>query len=239
MMSIRWDKVQVDGKTMGVYTAVPDMPGPLPCVVVAQHGPGHDNTIQDVVQRLHREGYVAVAPALYHRQPKEVDPKISRVTLLKDNEVIADMNAALAHAKSVATISRAGVTGFCMGGRVAYLMAAANPEFKASVVFYGGNTMKSWGENQGPTPFERSKDIGCPVLGLFGVEDTNPSPDDVKKIDAELTRLGKWHEFHSYQETGHAFCNFLAADRYRDRAAKAGWGEMLAFFNLNLKQGKA
>ena len=109
-MSIRWDKVQVDGKTMGVYTAVPDMPGPLPCVVVAQHGPGHDNTIQDVVQRLHREGYVAVAPALYHRQPKEVDPKISRVTLLKDNEVIADMNAALAHAKSG---DPALIAGYC------------------------------------------------------------------------------------------------------------------------------
>jgi carboxymethylenebutenolidase len=238
MMAIHWDKMQVDGKDVPVYTAVPDRPGPLPCVVVAQHGPGHDNTIQHVVERLHREGYVAVAPQLYHRQPKEVDPKISRVTLLKDQEVIADMNAALKHAQSVAQVSRAGVTGFCMGGRIAYLMAAVNHEFKASVVHYGGNIMKSWGENQGPTPFERTRDIGCPVLGLFGAEDQNPSPEDTAKISAELKRLGKWHEFHTFQDTGHAFHNFLAADRYRERAAASGWAMLLAFFDLYLKQGK-
>ncbi len=237
-MTIGWDTIEVDGNPMRTYVGVPDRPGPLPGIVIAQHAPGVDESVQDAVHRLHREGYVVAAPQLYHRQPREVDPKIARTSLLKDTEVIRDMNAALAHIKTRAQISRAGVTGFCMGGRVAFLMAAANPEFKASVVFYGGNTMKSWGENQGPTPFERLKDVSCPVLGLFGADDQNPSPEDVKKIDAELTRLGKWHEFHTYQNTGHAFYNF-AADRYRDRAAKAGWGELLAFFDVYLKQGKS
>jgi carboxymethylenebutenolidase len=69
------------------------------------------------------------------------------------------------------------------------------------------------------------------VLGLFGEEDTNPSPADVAKISAELTRLGKWHEFHMYKDTGHAFENFLNPDRFRPRAARAAWGELIAFFD--------
>lgn len=236
-MTIGWDKVAVDGSQMKTYVAVPDRPGPHSAIVIAQHAPGVDETVQDAVNRLHREGYAVAAPQLYHRQPADLDTaKTPRMSLLRDGEVIADMNAALAHLKSKAGVSRAGVTGFCMGGRVAFLMAAANPEFKAAVVYYGGNTMKSWGENQGPTPFERLKDVSCPVLGLFGADDQNPSPDDVRKISEELTRAGKWHEFHSYRDTGHAFYNFLAADRYRERAARAGWGEMLAFFALHLRQ---
>ena len=105
---------------------------------------------------------------------------------------------------------------------------------KAAAVFYGGNIMKALGE--GPSPFERSAKIGCPVIGFFGIEDTNPSPEDVRKIDAELTRLGKWHEFHIYNDTHHAFQNILNPDRYRERAARASWEELLAFFTMYLKR---
>ena len=80
-----------------------------------------------------------------------------------------------------------------MGGRVAYLGACEVAELEAAAVFYGGNIMKALGD--GPSPFERSVQIRCPVIGFFGAEDGNPSPDDVKKIAAELARLGKWHEF--------------------------------------------
>jgi carboxymethylenebutenolidase len=126
-----------------------------------------------------------------------------------------------------------GITGFCMGGRVSYLMATANSEIKACTVFYGGNIMKQWGSL--PAPFDRTKDVGYPVIGFFGNEDTNPSPEDVNKIDAELTRLGKPHEFHRYNGAGHAFQNFLDAARYRERAARGSWSEMLAFFAQHLK----
>lgn len=120
-----------------------------------------------------------------------------------------------------------------MGGRVSYLMAAARPQdIKACCVFYGGNILKAWGDP--PTPFERSSNIACPVIGFFGVEDTNPSPDDVARISAELTRHGKKHEFHSYNDAGHAFQNFLDPARYRSRPARGSWTEMLAFFAQHL-----
>ncbi len=120
-----------------------------------------------------------------------------------------------------------------MGGRVSYLMAAANHEIKAAAMFYGGNIMKS--RDDGLSTFERTADIGCPLIGFFGVEDTNPSPADMQKLDAELTRLGKWHEFHAYQGAGHAFLNFSAPERYRARQARGAWHEMLAFFAETLK----
>jgi carboxymethylenebutenolidase len=130
-------------------------------------------------------------------------------------------------------LGKVGVMGFCMGGRVAYLMASANAGLSAAAVFYGGGILQPWGDP--PTPFERTSAINCPVIGFFGEQDTNPSPADVSKIDAEMTRFSKWHEFHMYRDTGHAFHNFLNPERYRERAARASWGELLAFFDQNLK----
>lgn len=234
-MPVRWDSVTVDGKPMRVYIGIPDGEPKCAGILVAQHGPGVDGAIQDSVNRLFRQGYVAAAPELYHRQPSDVKDNMTRIGMLKDDEIVADMNATLAHMKGLkeTTVGPVGITGFCMGGRVSYLMAAANKEIKACTVFYGGNIMKVWGA--APTPFERTKDINCPVIGFFGNEDTNPSPDDVNKIDAELTRLNKPHEFHRYNEAGHAFQNLLDAARYRPRPARGSWSEMLAFFKQHLR----
>jgi carboxymethylenebutenolidase len=233
-MPVRWDTVTVSGQPMRVYIGVPDGEPKCAGILVAQHGFGVDGFIQDVVNRLFRQGYVAAAPELYHRQPADVKDNMTRAGMLKDDEIIADMNATLAHMKGLkeAAVEPMGITGFCMGGRVSYLMAAASSEIKACAVFYGGNIMKAWGA--GPTPFERTKDIRCPVIGFFGNEDTNPSPEDVDKIDAELTRLGKPHEFHRYVEAGHAFQYFFDA-RYRPRPARGSWSEQLAFFRQYLR----
>jgi len=233
-MTVRWETTQVDGQPMRIYLGVPDRPGPHPGIVIAQHAGGVDAQIQDVVHRLHREGYAAAAPELFHRQPADTDPK-QRTGLLLDNEIIADINATIAHIKAMPmTVAPLGIVGFCMGGRVSYLMACVQPQFKAAAVFYGGNIMKALGEGQ--SPYERSAGIQCPIIGFSGAEDTNPSPDDMKKIDVELTRLKKVHEFHLYLNAGHAFQNFIDA-RYRERASRASWTEMLAFFTEHLKRG--
>ena len=79
-----------------------------------------------------------------------------------------------------------------------------------------------------------ARTIYLPILGLFGVEDKNPSPEEVATIDAELTRLGKEHEFHSFENAGHGF---FAVDRpmYRQEAAVQGWRLLLDFYGRHLQ----
>ncbi|MGD9942468.1 MAG: dienelactone hydrolase family protein [Burkholderiaceae bacterium] len=230
-MTVHWESTEVEGQPMRIYVGAPERPGPQPVVLIAQHGGGLDAQIQDGVHRLHRAGYIVAAPELYHRQAADVDPT-KRTSLLRDDEIIADLRATIAHLRAGRELGPIGIIGFCMGGRVAYLAAGSMPELQAAVVFYGGNIMKALGD--GPSPFERTADIQCPVLGLFGAQDTNPSPEDVQRLSAELTRLGKWHEFHTYQDAGHAFQNFIMPERYRERAATASWAQMLAFLKARL-----
>jgi len=137
-----------------------------------------------------------------------------------------------------AQVGSLAVLGYCMGGRLTYLAAGARPTtWRAAGVFYGGNIMKPWGE--GPAPCDRTRDIACPVIGFFGRDDTNPSPADVDRIDAELTRHGKRHEFHRYDGAGHAFLNFANAERYRPDQAKDAWAKMLDFLDRHVKDRTA
>lgn len=236
-MTIRWETTQVQGRTMRIYLGTPAQPGPHPVVLVAQHAGGVDAPIQDTVHRLCRAGYVVAAPELFHRQPAGLE-MMARLDLLRDDEIVTDLQATLGHLEAGGgPLGPVGIIGYCMGGRVAYLAASALAGLQAAVVFYGGNMMKALGE--GASPFDRSAQIGCPILGCFGADDTNPSPADVERIDAELTRLGKWHEFHLYRDAGHAFHNFTNAERYRARAARASWTEMLAFLDAQLKERRA
>lgn len=118
-----------------------------------------------------------------------------------------------------------------MGGRVTYMMAALNPAFKAAVDCWGGNVFVPWGD--GPAPFDLTERISCPLLGLFGEDDPNPSPADVARIDAELTRLGKVHEFHIYPGAGHAFMN-ESRPSYREEAARDAWQRCIDWFRRYL-----
>jgi carboxymethylenebutenolidase len=231
-MTVRWETTEVDGGPMRLYVGAPDRAGPHPVVLVAQHAAGVDAQIQDAVHRLHREGYIVAAPELFHRQAADVDPT-KRSSMLRDDEIIADLRATIAHLKNSMALGPIGIVGFCMGGRVSYLATGSLPELACAVVFYGGNIMKALGD--GPSPFERTANIQCPVLGCFGANDANPSPEDVQRIAAELAKHGKWHEFHTYRDAGHAFQDFIRADRHCARPARASWGEMLAFLDERLR----
>lgn len=218
---------------MRCYVSSPEGAGPFSGVIVAQHAGGVDEFIQTMSDRIAAAGYVAIAPDLYHRDPIPEDNPLVRMGRLRDANIVADVNAAFEHAKGLEEVAgeRIGTVGFCMGGRVAYLMATHIPALRATVVFYGGNIMVPWGE--GPAPFDGTEHIKCPVLGLFGEEDTNPSPADVVKIDAELTRLDKAHEFHSYSGAGHAFMN-EARPSYREETAEEAWARCLGWFERYL-----
>jgi carboxymethylenebutenolidase len=167
-------------------------------------------------------------------EPNSSDDPLTRMGRLRDGTIVADVNAAIDHVKSLpeAQPNCIGITGYCMGGRVTYLMAAQNQDLKAAVVCWGGNIMVPWGD--GPAPFALTDQIACPVLGLFGEDDPNPSPADVAKLDAELTRLGKRHEFHSYAGAGHAFMN-EGRPSYRAEATQDAWKKCVSWFDKHLR----
>lgn len=233
-MASSWENVQVDGSQMRVYVSRPESSRPAPAVVVVQGQTGVDDFVK-VSDLVATNGFVAAAPDLYYRDPPDCkdDPPTRRMRL-RDGTVIQDINATINFLKSHKFVDagRIGIVGFCMGGRIVYLMSAAHPDIKAGVMYYGGDTFSSWGE--GPSPFERTKEIYCPIMGHFGEDDKNPSPADMRKLDAELTRLGKPHEFYSYANAAHAFANF-GSGNYREHAANTSWPRTFGFFAKHLK----
>jgi len=232
------DTLTVNGQPMELYASLPTGPGPHPAVVIAFHVGGVDEFDKVMADRLAAEGYVAVVPDLFHRlSPAALNgPRLGRLDYLSDPDIIADMNAAVDFLKGQSSVNsdRIGVTGFCMGGRVTWLMAATNPIFKAAVPFYGGNIMSPWGAAE-QAPFALTSGINCPILFHFGATDGNPSPADQAKLDAELTRLGKPHQFYSYPGAGHAFMDFTNPERYHAEAAQAAWPRTLEFFATHLQ----
>lgn len=234
-MSGRWDQIKTADGEMRCYVSTPATT-PAPGVVVAQHAGGVDDFVRGMCDRFADAGFVAVAPDLYHREePDSKDDPMTRMSRLRDQTIITDMTAGAELARSLDEVGeeKLGVTGFCMGGRVAYLMAAASGAFSASIVFWGGSIMAPWGD--GDAPFDITNRINCPVLGLFGEDDPNPNPADVAKIDAEMTRLHKAHEFHSYPGAGHAFMN-EARPSYRPEASADAWKQAVDWFKRYLKR---
>ena len=232
-MSRRWDSLDVAGSRMRCYLTLPEG-NPVAGVLVCMHAPGVDDFIQGICDRLAGAGLAAVAPDLYHRQSEPEDNPLRRMAMLEDAEILCDFASATGHLRGLDAVDsdRTGVIGFCMGGRLAYIQASADEAVRAAVVFYGGNMFNAWGE--GPTPFERLATLNSPVLGLYGDDDENPSPQDVAKIDAELQRLDTWHEFHSYAGAGHAFLND-ARPSYRGEAAADAWHKCIAFLTERLQ----
>lgn len=227
--------ISVDGKPMDLFIARPTgHAGARPVVVIMHHKGGIDEFPQERATRLAEAGYLAVVPELYHRtRGQSFD---AQMAALSDPEIIADIDATVDYmaAKEAARAKDFAILGHCMGGRLAYLGAATNPRFLASVAYYSGNMFKPWGI-PGPTPFERLANLRCPVMGFYGNDDKNPSPADVDKLDAELTRLGVRHDFYRYDKAGHAFQNFANPQGYRPEAAKDSWDKTLRFLGEVLK----
>ena len=230
----KWETLKVDDQDMQTFAVQPEQPGPHPGLVVIMHRGGVDPFVQAMTRGFAAEGYYSIAPDLFHREGAEtLGDGEGRASRLRDTNLIQDVNACISHLQRHPSVQGQpiGIVGFCMGGRISYLMATSSPDLKAAVLFYSANTMTPWGE--GPAPFELTSNISCPVLGHFGLEDQNPSPEDVRKIDAEMTRLGKVHEFHSYEGAGHGFLNF--GRPYPEAAAKEAWDRTTVWLANQLK----
>ncbi len=227
--------ISMSGKETEALVAVPGQGGPFPGVLVCYHGPGLDAFTENVLDRLAEAGYVALAPHFFHRAPSDI-PIPEKVATLNDPEILDDINVGVTELQtySQVDVQRLAILGHCLGGRNSLLGAAATDHFSACAVFYGGNIMAGRGR-EAPTPFDLIGDINCPVIGFFGNDDDNPSPEDVDKIDAEMDRLDIEHTFHRYEGAGHAFQNFVAEERYRPKASEDAQEKLIDLFDSVLK----
>jgi carboxymethylenebutenolidase len=223
----------VGGSAMTMFVAAPDGAGPHPAALIAHHRSGVDAFTRHVTERVAALGILALAPNFYHRRPKDEDP-VTSMKFLKDGELVDDLNATVRHMLSLPAVKKdaVGIVGHCLGGRTAYLGLVHSPVFKAALILYHGNIFESRGEGM-PAPFELTSNIHCPVIGFFGNEDHNPSPEMVQRLAREFSRLGIRHEFHSYDNAGHAFQDNTAKN-YREAAAKDAWPKMLEFLSRTL-----
>ena len=171
-------KVPVADGSIPAYRAMPDKGGPFPTVLIVQEIFGVHEHIQDVCRRLAKLGFFAIAPALYARQGdpaqfKDIKELVAKIVAkVPDAEVMSDLDAAVAYAKSTgkADTSELAVTGFCWGGRITWLYAAHNPELKAAVAWYGPID-RPRSALQPKYPIDLAAELKCPVLGLYGGAD--------------------------------------------------------------------
>ncbi|TMA64652.1 MAG: dienelactone hydrolase family protein [Deltaproteobacteria bacterium] len=234
-MKIAWETVTIDQSPMGLYLCQPEGTGPFPAIIVGQNQDGVAAFTQEMTRRIAEAGYIGIAPQFYHREgePKTPEDTANIKNTRRDVNVINDIHATINFLKGCATAdtSRLGVVGFCMGGRIAFLAAAACDVFKATVDFYGGGTYQQWGDR--PAPAMLAAQVSCPVQGHFGDLDKNPPPDEMRRLGAELTKLGKPHEFFYYADAQHGF-NRSGWKGYRPEADATSWARTLEFFAKHL-----
>ena len=239
-MKNTWETIIVDNSQMRLYLSQPFSSGRMPAVVVIQNQNGVGDFTQEMTRRVAEAGYFAVAPELYHREgePKTPEQVAGLKDTRRDTNVINDVNATIKFLGGCANVdsSRLGIVGFCMGGRVAFLMAGASTSFKAAVDFYGGGVYSQWGDR--PAPSDLVAQVSCPVQGHFGELDKNPPPDEMRRLDAELSSLSKAHEFFFYAGAPHAF-NAKGRPNYRPEADTVSWARTLAFFRKHLQEEPA
>ena len=231
------------GDDIEAYTASPTGESRRGGVVVIHHMPGYDRATKEIARRFAELGYDAIMPNLYWREAPGAAPDDAAATAraqggVPDARLIGDVEAAAAYLRALpASNGKVGVIGYCSGGRQAYLAACTLPGIDAAVDCYGGGVARPPGELtplQPVDPLDYTKNLSCPLLGLFGKEDQRPSPAQVAKTEAELKKWGKTYEFHSYDKAGHSF---FSVDRpsYRSEAAVDGWERVFQWFGKYLR----
>jgi carboxymethylenebutenolidase len=210
-------------------------------VVVIHHMPGYDAATKEIVRRFAVHGYNALCPNLYWREAPGADPDDAAATSraaggVPDDRLVGDVDGAARYLKAIDNSNgKIGVIGYCSGGRQTFL-AACNLQVDAAVDCYGAFVVNDPPAGMPATMkplLGLAPQLSSPLLGLFGADDQFPAPEETAKLAAELERLGKPHEFHTYDDAGHAF---FAVDRpsYRPTAAVEGWQRVFEFFGKHL-----
>ncbi len=218
---------------MPAHRSRPSAAGKYPAVLVIMEAFGLNAHMKEVADRVAAEGYVALAPDLYHREGSpvmgynEIPAAIQVMSRLQDDQIVADVSAAVRflRAQDFVRGERIGIMGFCMGGRVSFLSACRVPGIAASAPFYGGGIGALLGE---------AAKISCPMLAFFGDRDPYIPNDEVAKIRTTLAELKKQAEVILYPGADHGFfCD--GRDSYHPDAARDAWGRLKTFLSAHLQ----
>jgi carboxymethylenebutenolidase len=229
------------GDEIEAYTASPTGGGRRGGVVVIHHMPGYDRATKEIARRFAELGYDAVMPNLYWREAPGAAPDDAAATAraqggVPDARLIGDVDAAAGYLRALpASNGKVGVIGYCSGGRQSVL-AACNLDLDAAVDCYGAFVTGTPPEGfplQVTNLVDQLPNLRCPLLGLFGIEDKFPGPEQVAELEQILKDNKKDYEFHSYEGAGHAF---FSVDRpsYNVAAANDGWERIEAFYGKHL-----
>ena len=231
-----------NGDSINAYLARPLGKGPFPAMVLAHHMPGWDEWYREATYKFAHHGYITISPNLYfrsgHGTPEDVVAKVRADGGIPDDQAVGDLAGGMKYVRELPySNGKVGIFGTCSGGRHAYLAACRAPGFDAIVDCWGGRvvmTPDQLNANFPVSPLEYTKDLPCPILGIFGNDDANPTPDQVNQHEAELKKHGKTYEFHRYDGAGHGF---FAVDRpgYRQAQASDGWGKVFAWYSEYLR----
>ena len=229
------------GDQIHTYIARPDGAGPYPGVVMTHHLPGWDEFYREFARRFAEHGFIAIVPNLYeqfgHGTPDDVAAAARGAGGISDASVMADAEAALNVVKAMPSSNgKVGVIGTCSGGRHALLVASRVPGFSAVADLWGANVVvppERLTPQQPEAVIDMTPDLNVPLIGLFGNDDMNPSPEQVDQHEQALKDNGKTYVFYRYDGAGHGFF-YYHTPAYRQQAAMDGWNKVEDFFHQNL-----
>jgi carboxymethylenebutenolidase len=220
-----------DGGRMNCYWAAPTgEPAEAAALLVFQEAFGVNAHIRDVTERLAREGYIALAPELFHRTAPGFDGSyddfpavMPHMQALTVERIQADIRAAFEAliAERGAVRERIGAIGFCMGGRVAFIANATVP-LRAAVSYYGGRIAPLL---PGMAPSQHA-----PLLMYWGGRDRHIGPEDRRSVADALTENQKEFAYVEFSSADHGFfCDRRPS--YHPQAARESWALTLAFLH--------
>lgn len=227
ILSYEYINFPANGGDANGYLARPAEGGPFPGVVVIQEWWGLNPNICDIANRIAAEGYVALAPDLYHGQITAEPDEAQKIMMgLEEPSALVDMNGAVAalQARDDVRSDSIGVTGFCLGGGMSLLLAMHNPAVRAAAPFYGIP-----GEGMGA-----ASQIEGAVTGFFAGKDDWINAEAVASIGSALADNGVRHELHMYDDAEHGFFNDTNEGVYHAEAAADAWAKLKAFFAAEL-----
>jgi carboxymethylenebutenolidase len=208
------------------FLARPDQAGAFPGVVVIQEWWGLVPHIKDVATRFAREGFIALAPDLYHGQASTEPDEARKLAMELDRDrAVQEIEAAIEYLRKLGQVmpKKIGVVGWCMGGSLSVATAMHSSNLGAAVAFYGM-----------PRDLESVSQIQAPLLGLYGENDHGIPLENVRAFEKRLADLGVEHEIRVYPGAGHAFFNNSRPQAYNQQAAEDAWQRTLNWFRKYL-----